>query len=329
MNFSYFCDMIFRTELKIQPFAHRIGYRDSILAIGSCFSQHIAARLESSKFKIVCNPTGTLFNPCSIVQSLTDCHQATPINIKDLHRSNELWFHYDFHGDFARPTQSEALHAMNQARQQGQAALRNARFLLITFGTAWVYEHEGRVVANCHKRPASEFTRRRLSVAEIVSSFAPLIEQELKDQIVIFTVSPIRHIGDGLEENTLSKATLRLAIEELDTQFQNVHYFPSFELLMDDLRDYRFYKEDLVHPSEQAIDYVWEKFIDAVLSKEAQQLLPQVEKIVQIAQHRPRNPRSEAHRQLLSKTLNKIEELPEIDFSREIALFRQSLEINL
>lgn len=153
------------------------------------------------------------------------------------------------------------------------------------------------VVANCHRQPATEFVRRRLGVAEITGAFSALLAGPLAGKEVILTVSPVRHLGDGLEGNAVSKATLRLAAEELAAAHAAVHYFPAYEVLNDDLRDYRFYADDLVHPSAQAIQYVWEKFIPAVLSDEARRLLPDVRHIVVAAAHRPRNPRSEAYRE--------------------------------
>ena len=217
---------------------------------------------------------------------------------------------------------------MNAARQAGADALRTADRIVFTFGTAWVYERQGEAVANCHRRPAAEFSKRRLSVEEIVETFAELIEGPLAGKQIILTVSPVRHTGDTLAGNAVSKATLRLAAEQLTERFKCSAYFPAFEILTDDLRDYRFYADDLVHPAPQAVAYVWEKFAPAVLTDEALRLLPEAEAIVAAAAHRPRNPQGEAHRAFCRRQLERIAALPEMDFQSETAYFRRCLEIN-
>ena len=320
--------MKFRTEIEPSPLSVRIGYANRILTLGSCFAAHIAERLSSAKFRVIGNPSGVLFNPLSIAAAIRSYAAPEPVTREELGFDGEVWYHYGFHGDFSAPTADEALRRMNAARQAGAEALRTADRVILTLGTAWVYEHDGEVVANCHRRPASEFTRRRLGVAEIVASLGSLFEGPLAGKQILLTVSPVRHLGDGLEGNAVSKATLRLAAEELKQNFREVDYFPAFEILTDDLRDYRFYADDLVHPAPQAIAYVWEKFVPAVLDDKARQLLPEVEAIVAAAAHRPRNPRSEAHHAFCRRQLEHIAALPEIDFQRESTVFRQSIEIN-
>lgn len=322
--------MKFRTELKIDPFTRRIGYGNRLLALGSCFTEHIAGCLAENKFPVCINPTGILFNPMSIAQALHDYALRRPVTAQELHNADGEWFHYDFHGDFTRPDPQEALAAMNAARTRAADALAAADTLLLSWGTAWVYEHDGQIVANCHRRPAREFVRRRLSVEEIADRYSALIDNELKGRQLILTVSPVRHIGDGLAGNNVSKSTLRLAVEVLcERHPQQVAYFPSYEALVDDLRDYRYYADDLVHPSTQAVAYIRELFTQAVLDDRARELLPRVEEIVRCAQHRPRNPHSEAHRRMVLRCLQQIEDLKEIDFGRERAAFLKSLEIIL
>lgn len=190
--------------------------------------------------------------------------------------------------------------------------------MLLTFGTAWVYERNGRPVANCHRQPASEFIRRRLTVEEIVAAFDLLFDGSLANKRILLTVSPVRHIGDGLAENALSKAILRVAAAEMEARHANVHYFPAYEIVTDDLRDYRFYADDLAHPAPQAVEYIWEKFTAAALDDEARHLLPEVEALVTAAHHRSRNPHSEAHREFCRKCLARIAALPaNIDFTEE------------
>lgn len=323
--------MKFRTEIEISPLDERIGYRHRLLAVGSCFAEHIAGKLADAKFDIQTNPTGILFNPLSIAEALRNYRDCKPVAAAELHCDGEQWFHYDFHGSFSDTDAAQALEQMNTGRAIGTAALQKADFVLLTFGTAWVYERQGRPVANCHRQPASEFVRRRLSVDEIVAAFGesfrarpdgndPFAKPFTEKQIIL-TVSPVRHIGDGLEGNALSKAVLRTAAAELAERYPNVHYFPAYEIVLDDLRDYRFYADDLVHPARQAIEYIWEKFVAAALDDEAQRLLPEVEAIVAAARHRPRNPQGKAHADFCRRCMERIAALPQIDFSAEKRCF--------
>ncbi len=325
--------MKFRTEIEITPLHERIGYRHQLLAVGSCFAEHIAGKLADAKFDVETNPTGILFNPLSIAEALRSYRVGKPVEEAELHCDGERWFHYDFHGSFSDADAAQALKRMNTGRTIGAAALRQADFVLLTFGTAWVYERQGRAVANCHRQPASEFVRRRLSVEEIVAAFdesfrirpdenSPL-GQSLADKQIILTVSPVRHLGDGLEGNALSKAVLRMAAAELAERHPNVHYFPAYEIVMDDLRDYRFYADDLVHPAQQAIEYIWEKFVAAALDDEARRLLPEVEAIAAAARHRPRNPQGRAHADFCRRCMERIAALPQIDFTAEKRYFEQ------
>lgn len=205
-------------------------------------------------------------------------------------------------------------------------ALENADYVLVTFGTAWVYEENGRVVANCEKRPAHLFTRRRLSVTEIVDRFDNLMQNALKNKQVIFTVSPVRHLRDGFEENSLSKAILRLAIAEIVARHrEKADYFPAFETLTDDLRDYRFYGPDLAHPSAEAVEYIWEKFSGAAFGPETLKLLPSIENIVRATEHRPFSSDSTEYKQFRRTMLDLAKEFaarhPEVDISAEIRFF--------
>ena len=275
--------MKFRTEIETAPLGVQIGYENRVLALGSCFAAHIARKLAGAKFRVTENPSGILFNPLSIAAAIRSYADPAPVTRGELGFDGEVWYHFGFHGDFSAPTAEEALGRMNAARQAGADALRTADRVVLTFGTAWVYEHAGEAVANCHRRPAAEFARRRLSVEEIAETFAELIEGPLAGKQIILTVSPVRHIGDSLAGNAVSKATLRLAAEQLTERFKCTAYFPAYEILTDDLRDYRFYADDLVHPAPQAVDYVWEKFAPAVLTDEALRLLPEAEAIVAAA----------------------------------------------
>lgn len=320
--------MKFRTEIETSPLGVQIGYENRILTLGSCFAAHIAEKLAGAKFRVTANPSGILFNPLSIAAAIRSYASPAAVTREELGYDGDVWYHFGFHGDFSAPTAEEALGRMNAARQSGAEALRTSDRVLLTFGTAWVYEREGEIVANCHRRPAAEFSRRRLSVGEIVGTFAELIEGPLAGKQIILTVSPVRHIGDTLAGNAVSKAALRLAAEELKQRFNCVEYFPAYEIVTDDLRDYRFYADDLVHPAPQAIAYIWEKFTATALSDRARNLLPEAEAIAAAAAHRPRNPQGEAHRAFCRRQLERIAALPEMDFQSEAEYFRRCLEIN-
>jgi hypothetical protein len=259
--------MKLQTIVDIKPSEWKIGYDDKILLLGSCFSDEIGAQMQQRYMQVTCNPFGTLYNPLSIAQAI-NLQIFNSSNCKlPLVEHDGFWHSMAHHGSFSRSTKEEAEEAVNESIVAMQKALNEATVVIVTFGTAWVYEMNGDVVGNCHKLPEKLFTRRRLSVEEIVAAWRPILEQ-YKDKHWIFTVSPIRHIKDGLHENQLSKATLLMAVEELrntENRVQNterISYFPSYEILLDELRDYRFYVDDLVHPSSMAVSYIWERFVD-------------------------------------------------------------------
>lgn len=320
--------MKFRTEIDIEPFDRRIDYSSEIFALGSCFAQNMAERMRRAKFRITANPTGILFNPESILGLLARLAAQDEFRDDDVVEHNGRWFSFDAHTSLDGATKDEAMRNLQTAFDTGYMALQNAQWIIITFGTAWVYElaDEGRIVANCHKMPQAMFRRRRLTVEEIVEAYSMLFDISLRGKRIILTVSPVRHTADGLEENAASKAVLRLAAEELAEKYRNVYYFPSYEIMTDDLRDYRFYGEDLVHPTPQAVEYIWEKFADAALTDNAKALLPRVEKIVAAAAHRPFNPESREYAQFCSRMLAAIDELPEVDFSAEREFFGHRAE---
>ena len=317
--------MKFRTEIEVKPLAEGMSHSAKIFALGSCFAENISERLAKAKFSVTTNPFGVLFNPFSIANALERLDEMRAFAVCDIKAGRDAFFSFDAHSSLDGKTHTEIFGNLNRAVAQGSKALRESNWVILTFGTAWVYEKDGRVVANCHKQPASEFTRRRLSVAEIVERYEPLFEGVLRDKRVILTVSPVRHVGDGLQENSVSKATLRLAVEELVAKFENAYYFPSYEILIDDLRDYRYYGEDLAHPSKMAVDYVWERFCEAMLSHEAQEMLPQIAQIVSAAEHRPFNPDSDSHKAFCRKMIAKTQAMEEIDFTLEKSVFERYL----
>ena len=318
--------MKFRTEIEITKLAEGIDHTKKVFALGSCFAESISERLQRAKFSVTTNPFGVLFNPASIANAIERLSNSRTFAVCDIKAGRDNFFSFDAHSSLDGKTHTEIFTNLNKAVAQGSKALHDADWVILTFGTAWIYEREGKVVANCHKQPAAEFQRRRLSVAEIIERYEPIFEGVLRDKRVILTVSPVRHIGDGLQENSVSKATLRLAVEELVARYDNVYYFPSYEILIDDLRDYRYYAEDLAHPSKVAVDYVWEQFCKAALSPKAQELLPKIEQIVAAAEHRPFNPKSDAHKLFCRKMIEKIALIPEIDFALEKSMFEQYID---
>ena len=317
--------MKWRTEVEASPLKRKIDYGTKIFTVGSCFAQNIAERLSRAKLSVAQSPLGILFNPASIAKSLTDFSLQKQACEARLVCRDFGWVTLDAHSTITAPTKEGIVEAYNRAITEGHKALSSAECVVITLGTAWVYRHKatGEVVANCHKVAQSEFERYRLSVEQIIDLFEPLFEGILADKQVIFTISPIRHISDGAADNSLSKATLRLAVAALCEKFANAEYFPAYEIVIDDLRDYRFYADDLVHPSTQAVEYIWQKFIDAALSSRAKQLLVSVEKIVAAAAHRATNPQSEEYRAFCRKSLEAAKSISEVDFSEECAFFEQ------
>jgi hypothetical protein len=266
-----------------------------------------------------------LFNPFSIANALERLDDTKAFSVCDIKEGREVFFSFDAHSSLNGKTHTEAFSNLNRAVAQGSKALAESEWVILTFGTAWIYEKDGRVVANCHKQPALQFERRRLSVAEIVERYSRLFEGVLRDKKVILTVSPVRHIGDGLQDNSVSKATLRLAIEELVTKFENAYYFPSYEILIDDLRDYRYYGDDMVHPSSMAVEYVWQHFCQYAFTKRTNDLLPAIEQIVAASEHRPFNPDSQAHKEFCKKMIQRIEQHREVDFTKELQKFESYL----
>lgn len=323
--------MQFRTTVKIESLKQKIGHNDSILSLGSCFADNIASRLAAAKFQITASPSGVLFNPESIASAIERYSRAAAPTAEELREGDEGWYSFDFHSSLSHCEREVALAQMQQAVEQGAEALRKAKVVIVTFGTAWVYrlKENGCVVANCHKQHQSLFSREMLSIEEIVERYAPLMEGVLAGKKVIMTVSPIRHLSDGLEANSLSKAILRVAIDKLAERYDNVHYFPSFELLNDDLRDYRFYADDMTHPSAVAVDYIWERFEEYAFSAATIDIIKRLRKIADAVAHRPLNADTEAHRNFCLKMIGEIAAMEcvtsGIDFSEEKRHFKQYL----
>ena len=293
--------MKLQTIIDIKPSEWKIGYEDKILMLGSCFSDEIGEQMKQRYLQVTCNPFGTLYNPLSIAQAINYENPKSYIVNRQFVNYNGLWHSMAHHGSFSRATKEEAEQAVSESVEAMQKALSEATVVIVTFGTAWVYDWntEYRIqntdritVANCHKMPENWFTRRRLTVEEIVEAWKPIIAQ-YPDKHWIFTVSPIRHIKDGLHENQLSKTTLLMAVEELrNTEYRvqntdRITYFPSYEIMLDELRDYRFFADDLVHPSSLAVQYIWERFVDTFCTNQTRNQMQIELKRWKQSQHRP------------------------------------------
>lgn len=290
------------TQVEVGAMPFRLGLEEGVVTMGSCFADAIGTRLEEGGFRVERNPFGTLYNPASVAAALGRLIDDQEITREDLVEHEGLWHSWHHHGSFSRPTAEEALAACNGRIHQAHSALKEARVLMLTFGTAWVYsltpqpphlssEGERTVVANCHKLPPQRFERRRMEVEEIVALWQPLLERlhAFNPKLsILFTVSPIRHLADGAHGNQLSKATLLLAVEEIVSLFNSqssVSYFPAYEIVLDELRDYRFYGPDLAHPSPLAEDIVYERFQQATMTPATIQLAHNNAKLAKRGKH--------------------------------------------
>lgn len=323
--------MEFRTHIKLKPSSHKIQLDAPLLSIGSCFSNHIGALMSTYKFQVLTNPLGTIFNPISLFQllhyALNDERPAEPTYIS----SDGIWKNLDFHSDFSAESQPVLAHNIDTILKEIKGWLSSISYLLITPGTATVYEtHDAHIVANCHKLPPSTFKPKRLlTVEEIINNFEKLhrlLQQFNPTLRYIFTVSPVRHVKDTLELNTVSKATLLLAIKQLQEKHANIDYFPSYEIMMDDLRDYRFYKADMLHPSDVAIEYIWEQFSQRYFDNETQVFINKWQSIRQAINHQPFHVHTPAYKAFISKTIEQVEALSKtVDVSAELELLKQRL----
>jgi hypothetical protein len=288
--------MDLRTKVEIPSLEDvKIGYTDQILSLGSCFAENIGRKMAGSCFDVDINPFGVLYNPTSIANSIEILLDEKVFVASDLFQNKELWQSFSHSSLFSDISVDGCLEKINHRLTQAYQRMNQVNVLLITFGTAWVFEERksGRVVSNCHKLPTADFVRRRLTVSEIVQLYSQIISRLQSNNPalkIIFTVSPIRHFKDGAHENNLSKSTLLLAVNELQNNHEKVHYFPAYEIMMDELRDYRFYASDMCHPSEQAVDYIWERFGEAFFSASTVALKERVDQLIRNLSHRPLHP---------------------------------------
>jgi len=321
--------MDFRLEFTPRSFDQKIAHQHKLFLAGSCFTEQIGSKLAAHKFRIIDNPNGILFNPVSIARSVVSYIDNKVYTEADLFYSNELWGSWEHHTRFSNVSKDAALETINHSQKAAHDFLRNADWLLLTLGSSFVYERDNRqVVANCHKVPADKFTRRLLPPEEVITTLDTLIHR-LKNfnpgLKIIFTISPVRHLREGFVENNRSKAILIHSVHHLVDKFEGLYYFPAYELVMDDLRDYRFFAEDMVHPNYAATGYVWEKFTEACIDEPSQALMKEINMINAAKNHKPFNPTSAAHKKFLAGNLEKLEKLAAqyeyIDFSKERLFF--------
>lgn len=307
--------MVFQTHIPLKKQKHHlINYNSKLLLLGSCFSENIGNKLSYYKFQSEQNPFGILFHPKAIETFITKTTNKEKYTENDVFFHNERWHSFDAHSVLSSSSKKELLTSLNNNITSAFQQLKSASHVIITLGTAWVYREiaTDTIVANCHKIPQKNFLKELLTVEEVSESLEvinSLIKSINPETTIIYTLSPVRHIKDGFIENQRSKAHLLSAIHQTNEPRNNTHYFPSYEIMMDELRDYRFYAEDMIHPNQTAINYIWEKFSEVWFSEEAIETMKEVETIQKGFAHKPFNPNSEAHLLFLKKLQQKKETL--------------------
>lgn len=328
--------MNFRTQVELPKKETEIRHSDRMMLFGSCFTENIGNLLLTNKFRCNVNPFGILYNPLSVVEALWQILSHQTYTEEDLFHAGGSWHSWMHHSSFSAATSSACLTSINQRLAQASAELPQLDWLVITWGTAFAYwlKEKTVVVGNCHKQPDRLFSRRQLSVEEIVTEWDCLLVELRKANPalkVLFTVSPIRHAKDGMHGNQISKSTLLLAIDELCRRWSNCYYFPSYEIMMDELRDYRFYADDMLHPSPVAISYLWECFNETYFSRETNQVMNEWEEIRKALNHKPFDAQSEIYRKFLTQIVLKInrlkEKFPYFDLQKELEQCQAQLKI--
>ncbi|MDR0750222.1 MAG: GSCFA domain-containing protein [Tannerellaceae bacterium] len=328
--------MEFRTQITIPASTFDFSYHDEIMLMGSCFAENIGAKLHEAKFTADINPSGILYNPVSVALSLKALLHPAPFSPDELFEHEGLFHSFAHHSRFSAPSPEESSDKINRRLAVSAVNLSKASRLILTFGTAFVYrlKSNGRIVSNCHKLPEKMFFREIVSVDTVLAEWNTLLLslwEQNPDIKVLFTVSPVRHWRDGAHANQLSKATLLLAVDALQKKYpERIAYFPAYEIMMDELRDYRFYAGDMLHPSPVAIDYIWECFTRHYLVRESQVIMKEWLEIQKAMNHKPFQPQSEGYRQFISQTLLKAEQInrkfPSFDIVKEIEQLRAKAE---
>lgn len=326
--------MKFRTEINLDKSNNLIEHNANLLTIGSCFAQNIGEYFKRFRFNVMCNPFGVLYNPVSILNSFKLALENKTFVQEDLIENSGEWHSFYHHSDFSHHDPKICLDKINKGLKETSEFLAKADVVIITYGTAYVYKHikQNIIVSNCHKIPAKEFERYRLSLEETekaIEETVSLLRSANKNIRIIFTISPVRHWNDGAANNQLSKSTLLLAADNIIKSTENCEYFPSYEIVMDDLRDYRFYDSDLLHPNKLATDYIWEKFSNTMLSENCLTLMKEIEKIVKAREHRVRNVKSKTHQAFIKAQIEKIKILrlkhSHLNLSEDESYFEEEL----
>ncbi len=330
--------MTFQLSLRPDPLPVPIDHRQRILLLGSCFTEHIGEALREWKFPLLQNPHGILFGTDAIVHALEDYRTARVYTNEDLFQLNECWHSWHHHSRYSAMDVSTTLNGINDSIQEAHRFLRTANWLILTLGSAFTYQltdrasagglKPGNSVANCHRAPADWFRKEMLSVQQIVEGLSQTIQQLRKENPalqVMLTISPVRHIRDGVVENNRSKSRLIQAVQQLTEQVSDCHYFPAYEYVIDVLRDYRFYDIDLVHPNYAATQFVLEKFSDYAFDAQTRSLIEEIRSLVTARKHRVQFPESQAHRQFLKLHHHNTTQLqarfPDLDLSAELNYF--------
>ena len=336
-NDLQFVIMDFHAEFFPKTFPIKISHKDKLMLAGSCFTEQIGNKLSQHKFTVLENPNGILFNPVSISNAVMSYATGKMYEEKDLFFYNELWGSWQHHTKFSNIDNIKALDQINRSQAKAINFIKEADWILLTLGSAFVYENTSldnddklnKIVANCHKVPADKFNRRLLDTAEIKNVLTVMMKEVKKGNPAInfiFTISPVRHLREGFIENNRSKAALIQAVHSLTNDI-DVFYFPAYELVIDDLRDYRFYAEDMVHPNYAATNYVWEKFVTTCIDEPSKQLMKEIAVIVAAKNHKAFNPASDQHKKFLQVNLEKLrtieQKYPYINFSEEATFFKK------
>jgi hypothetical protein len=329
--------MKFRTEFDIKKLEQSITHQSKLMLVGSCFTENIGEKLRKHKFEVYENPNGILFNPVSVSEAIINVIESKEYTTEDLFNYNEGWHSWQHHSRFSGITAEDALKKINDTTKQANDFLKKADYILITLGSAWIYTltdkalnaKVGTVAANNHKAPADWFDKRLLRVDQAILVLATMLDRLgafNPDIKIIFTISPVRHLREGAINNNRSKAVLIQAVHDLLDRLGKLYYFPAYELVIDDLRDYRFFAEDLVHPNYYATQYVWEKFVESCISEESKKLMQEIAEINNAYHHKPFNATSNQHKTFLKNYYNKAQQLREqhkyLDFSKELYYFK-------
>jgi len=320
---------MFRTDFKIADTFTKISTQSKLLFFGSCFTENIGEKIANLHLQNIINPFGILYNPSSVAENIRILIANRSLSENDLDFNNNKWFSYNHHGKFSNSDKQKCLNGINDEINNANNFLKETDLLFITFGTSWVYKlkETSKIVANCHKIPAKNFIRERLTISEIFDTYSKLITElkTINPKIkIVFTVSPIRHWKDGANGNQLSKSILLLAIEEIVKQNKNCFYFPSYEIVMDDLRDYRFYNSDMLHINETAIDYIWGKFKSVFFDEKIEEYEKQIEKVNNALNHRTEDNKNTKYSQFINSNITKVKNL-EQEYKLDLSELKNNL----